>query len=67
MEGTFTPSTVTKNFFVDSVSASHRGKCFGLSDMYGSRMRRAYVGDAKVHDTNFAFLTTTLAKLHTKL
>ena len=67
MEGTFTPSTVTKNFFVDSVSASNRGRCFGLSDMYGSRMRKAYVGDAKVHDTNFAFLTTTLAKLHTKL
>lgn len=67
MEGTFTPSTVEKNFFADSISASHRGQCFSLNDMYGSRLRKAYIGDARVHDTNFAFLTTTLAKLHEKL
>lgn len=67
MEGTFTPSAVTKNFFVDSVSAVNRGRCYGLSDLYGSKVCKPYIGDARVHDTNFAFLTTTLAKLHTKL
>lgn len=67
MEGTFTPSEVTKSFFVDSVAASKRGKCFSIGDLYGSRMKSAHVNDAKVHDTNFAFLTTTLAKLHEKL
>lgn len=67
MEGTFTPSEVQKNFFVDSVAPSKRGKCFSIGDMYGSRLKSAYVNDAKVHDANFAFLTTTLAKLHEKL
>lgn len=67
MKGTFTPSEVTKNFFVDSVSSSNRGQCFSLRNMFGSRVTKAYIGDARIHDTNFAFLTTTLAKLHTKL
>lgn len=67
MEATFTPSEVSKNFFVDSVSPANRGRSFSLTDMYGSKLRKAYVGDAKVHDANFAFLTTTLAKLHEKL
>lgn len=67
MEGTFIPSAVTQNFFVDSVPATNRGRCFGLSDMYSSKMVKPLVGDAKIHDTNFAYLTTTLAKLHTKL
>lgn len=67
MAEVFTASNIEKNFFVDSVSADNRGKAFSVSDMYSSGMTRAYVSDAKVHDANFAFLTTTLAKLHTKL
>lgn len=67
MSGVFTPSTIEKNFFVDSVASQNRGKSFSLADVYGNGARKMYVGDAKIHDTNFAFLTTTLAKLHTTL
>jgi hypothetical protein len=68
MQGeTFIPGEVRKNFFTDSVSANKRGKSFSIKDMYGSRVQNAYVGDASVHDNNFAFLSTTLAKLHTTL
>lgn len=63
----FTPSTVTNNFFVDNVAASKRGKAFSIKDMYGPRQQRSFCNDAKVHDANFAFLTTTLAKLHKTL
>lgn len=67
MNGVFTPSTIEKNFFVDSVGAQNRNQCFSIKDSFGSRATKMYVGDARVHDTNFAFLTTTLAKLHTTL
>lgn len=67
MEGIFTPSEVKKNFFVDSVAAQNRGACLSITDMYDKRITKAYIGDTKVHDANFAFLTTTLAKLHTSL
>lgn len=68
MQGTvFTPSEVKNNFFVDNVSEYNRGKSFSLHDTYGYRIEKAYVTDAKIHDANFAFLTTTLAKLHTQL
>lgn len=67
MEGIFTPSTVEKNFFVDSIAAKNRGRAISLTDAFNSNMTKLYVSDAKVHDTNFAFLTTTLSKLHTKL
>jgi len=50
------------NFFSDSLPSGQRGKCIPLS----GRDRRLGVSDAKVHDANFAFLSTTLAKLHTK-
>lgn len=63
----FTPSTIEKNFFVDSVASQNRGKSFSVRDMFGSRATCMYVADANVHDTNFAFLTTTLAKLHKSL
>lgn len=63
----FNPSKVERNFFVDSVSSANRGRSFSLKDMYNAKALKMYVGDAKVHDSNFAFLTTTLAKLHTKL
>lgn len=67
MENTFTPSSVEKNFFTDSIPAANRGKAISLRDMFDSRATKFYIGDTKVHDTNFAFLTTTLAKLHTTL
>lgn len=63
----FTPSTVTNNFFVDSVNPENRGQAFSLKEMMGPRAMKMYVKDSKIHDTNFAFLTTTLAKLHTQL
>ena len=52
----------TKIHFSDSLPASQRGKVIGL----GQNAKKLYVGDMKVHDANFAFLTTTLAKLHQK-
>lgn len=67
MNETFIPSTVEKNFFTDSIPASNRGKSFSLKNMYGSNIASKFVSDSKVHDANFAFLTTTLAKLHNKL
>lgn len=67
MAEVFSPSTIEKNFFVDSVASSNRGKSFSVNDIFGKKASRMAVSDAKLHDTNFAFLTTTLAKLHTKL
>ena len=67
MEQTFSPSSIEKNFFVDSVAVQNRGKTFSVNDMFGSRTTKAFVGDTRIHDTNFAFLTTTLSKLHTQL
>lgn len=63
----FTPSTVTDNFYTQNVGASKRGKAFSIKDYYGPRQQKAFCNDAKVHDANFAFLTTTLAKLHKTL
>ena len=63
----FTPSSVTNNFFADNVPSYKRGKCFSIKDQYGPRALKANCNDAKVHDANFAFLTTTLAKLHKTL
>ena len=60
----FTPSNVERNFFVDSIPADRREKTYSLSDMYSGKQLKAFISDAKVHDANFAFLTTTLAKLH---
>ena len=48
--------------FSDSLPASQRGKVISL----GANGKKMYVADTKVHDANFAFLSTTLAKLHTK-
>lgn len=49
-------------YFSDTLPAQNRGKCFPVT----GRERR-FIGDAKVHDANFAFLSTTLAKLHSKV
>lgn len=66
MSETFIPNKVEKNFFTDSVPARNRGKCFSLRDMFGNGIASRHMNDARVHDANFAFLTTTLAKLHTQ-
>ncbi len=64
----FTPANVEKNFFIDSIPASQRNRTFSVKDQWGVRgTRMAGISDAKVHDANFAFLTTTLAKLHKTL
>lgn len=67
MNALFSPSTIEKNFFVDSIATQNRGRAFSIQDMYNKRAAKLYVQDATIHDTNFAFLTTTLAKLHTSL
>lgn len=63
----FIPSEVKQNFFVDSVPSQNRNKAFSLKSTYGAQVSRSFIGDSRVHDANFAFLSTTLAKLHTKL
>lgn len=67
MAEVFTASNIEKNFFIDSVPAQNRGKSFSINDTLGHSASKMYIGDARVHDTNFAFLSTTLAKLHKKL
>lgn len=63
----FKPADVTSNFFVDSVNAENRGKTFSIKDAVPAKAASMYVGDMKAHDANFAFLSTTLAKLHNML
>lgn len=63
----FNPAEVTKNFFVDSIASTKRGKTFSVKDTFGNYVARNFVNDAKVHDANFAFLTSALEKLHTQL
>lgn len=60
-------NTYGDKFFAESVDASKRGSAVSIRDMYGPKVRQAMVSDAKVHDSNFAFLSTTLAKLHKEL
>jgi hypothetical protein len=64
----FTPSNIEKNFFVESIPAQNRGKAISIKDAFPALANSPiFVGDAKVHDANFAFLTTELAKVHTKM
>lgn len=64
----FTESKVEQNFFVESVPAQNRGKAISIKDAFPGLVNTgAFIGDAKVHDANFAFLTTELAKVHQKL
>ena len=67
MSELFTASEYQKNFFMDSVAAKNRGRAISLSDSFGRGYTRRMVNDVAVHDANFAFLQTTLAKLHQKL
>lgn len=64
----FTQNTSFDNkFFAESIDASKRGTAVSIRDMMGPRAARNLVNDVQVHDSNFAFLTTTLAKLHKEL
>ena len=64
----FTQNTdFNANFFAESIDSSKRGTTVSIRDMYGLKASRAMTHDAQIHDSNFAFLTTTLAKLHKEL
>lgn len=63
----FKESNIEKNFFVENIDASKRGMAISIGDMVSPKAKKFYVKDAKVHDANFAFLSTTLAKLHQNL
>ena len=63
----FTPSEVTQNFFVDSVAPNKRGNTYSITELLSPKATKMYISDAKMHDANFAFLTTSLAKLHSQL
>lgn len=57
----FTPSE-NKIKFSDSIATKNRGRCIPVT----GQAKRIYVADSTVHDANFAFLSTQLAKLHEK-
>lgn len=57
MNSLFTPVEVTRSVQYDSIPANMRGKTVSLKQMYGN-VGRTFVNDAKMHDANFAFLTT---------
>ena len=62
----FENTEVSKSVGYDAIPSSMRGKAVSVKDMFGNGSK-FYIGDAKMHDANFAFLTSQLAKLHTKL
>lgn len=63
----FNPTTIEKNFFVDSIASTKRGNTYSIKDTYGSQLSKTFVNDTKIHDANFAFLSNALSKLHTEL
>lgn len=52
--------------FKDSVAKENRGRAISLTDMYGYKARN-YAGNIHVHDSNFAFFTSALMKVHQNL
>ena len=55
-------------FYSENYGESQRGKCISLKDKYGMRVAKSTLNDSvSIHDENFAFLSTTLAKLHAKV
>lgn len=66
MNNLFTPVEVNSTIQYDSIPANMRGKAVSLKSMYGNSAK-TFIGDAKMHDANFAFLSSSLAKLYTKL
>lgn len=64
----FEATQIEKKFFTDNVAPEMRGTTVSIKDMISNKKALSiYVHDSKVHDANFAFLSTSLAKLHTKL
>lgn len=66
----FTPVQVTDSLYSKNVASTERETYVSLKDAYGSklaaRLTKSYISDQKVFDANFAFLSTTLSKLHEK-
>ena len=64
----FEATQIEKKFFTDNIAPSMRGTTVSIKDMINNtKALSVYVQDSKLHDANFAFLSTQLAKLHTKL
>lgn len=66
MNNLFKSATMIKSSFNDSIDRVNRGTSTSVLDMYG-RSARAYIGNVRLHDSNFAFFTSTLGKLHKEL
>lgn len=66
---TNSPFTYAATSFKDSISSSQRGRAISVKELYPNAARVVF-GDStkrvKIHDANFAFLKTELAKLHKK-
>ena len=66
---TNSPFTYASTSFKDSISSSQRGRAISVKELYPNAARVVF-GDStkrvKIHDANFAFLKTELAKLHKK-
>lgn len=58
----FEATKIEKGFFKDSIAPSLRGDSISVLEQYPTAKR--FLRDAKMHDANFAFLSTELAKLH---
>ena len=60
----------TSTRIADTVGSDRRGKAISLSTMFGKSFANRFLDSnpnrIKVHDANFAFLSTNLAKLHNK-
>lgn len=55
------------NEMYKDVNPQMRGTAISFKDQYGVKLAKQRLTDMAVHDSNFAFLTTTLAKLHKEL
>lgn len=64
----FTPVQVADSLYSKNVASAERETTISLKDAYGSKLAssltKAYINDQRVFDANFAFLSTTLSKLH---
>lgn len=61
----YTPSDINSYSLTDSIPENKRGTAINVKS-YGL-VGRKLIGDSKLHDANFAFLTSKLAKLDPKL
>lgn len=57
----------SSNEMYKDVNPQMRGTAISFKDQYGVKLAKQRLNDMAVHDSNFAFLTTTLAKLHKDL